>query len=97
MKKFRNSHWLRAATLIPNSAISCYHSANVCYQCKFLLSQCKFVLSHFAGKKPLRKKRILRQGSPNSGNISSKFEVNSTLILPVKCPLTKLENPSATF
>ena len=27
----------------------------------------------------------------NSGNFWLKFEVNSTLILPVKCPLTKLE------
>ena len=59
IKKFRNSDWLRAVRLIPNSAILCYHSANLCYhsanlcyQCKFLLSQCKFLLSHFGGKKP---------------------------------------------
>ena len=32
------------------------------------------------------------QITANSGNISLKFEVSSTLILPaVKCPLTKLE------
>ena len=48
-------------------------------QCNFLLSHCKFVLSHFGG------------GKKNSGSISLKFEVNSTLILPVKCPLTELE------
>ena len=84
MKKFRNSHWLRAATLIPNSAISCYHSANLCY--------------HILARKNLYgKSEYCGQSSPNSGNISSKFEVNSKLILPVKCPLTKLENPSATF
>ena len=31
------------------------------------------------------------QGSGNLANVSLKFEVNSTLILPVKCSLTKLE------
>ena len=62
-------------------------------QCNFVLSQCKcvlsvhisvitFVLSHFGRKIPSR------EGSVNT---LLKFEVNSTLILPVKCPLTKLE------
>ena len=31
------------------------------------------------------------KGSENLGNITFKFEVNSTLILPVKGPLTILE------
>ena len=60
MKKFRNSHWQRAARLIPNSAISCYHSANVCYQCKFLLSLCKFV---FTGKANIANKARQTQGT----------------------------------
>ena len=40
---------------------------------------------------PCGKNIAVCQGSANSVNISLKFEVNSTLILPVKCPLTKLE------
>ena len=31
MKTFRNSDWLRAVRLNPNSAILCYRSANLCY------------------------------------------------------------------
>ena len=45
MKKIRNSDWLRAVQLIPNSRQFC-----ACYQCKF-------VLPHFGvGKKPSRQK-----------------------------------------
>ena len=55
---------------------------------------CNFVLSVqiLAGKKPSREKQnMAAKSSSNSGNISLKFEVNSTLILPEKCRLNKLE------
>ena len=104
MKEFRNSDWLRAVWLIPNSAILCYHSANFCYhsandstnlyysRCKFLLWQCIFVLSHFGEKNIFPgKTNMAAKARKNTRNISLKFEVNSTLIIPVKCPLTELE------
>ena len=47
----------------------------------------------FCREKNIQGKNIYGgRGSANLGNISLKFEVNSTLILPVKCPLTKLED-----
>ena len=63
------------------------------YVCIYINSkQCKFVLSHFGGEKNLHgKNKYGGQGLANSGNISLKFEVNSTLLLPVKFPLTKPE------
>ena len=80
MKIFRKSDWMRAVQLISNSAINPK-------QCNFVLSQCKFVLSgDLHGKN-----KYGGQGSANSDNTSLKFEVNSTLILPVKYLLTKLE------
>ena len=86
MKKFRNSDWLSAVRLIPNSAIMCYHSANLC-----LVISANFCYHILAGKTLHGKNKYGGQGSANSANISLKFEVNSTLILPVKCSLTKLE------
>ena len=53
----------------------CYHSVN-----HILLGK------NFHGKN-----KYGGQGSGNLANVSLKFEVNSTLILPVKCSLTKLE------
>ena len=71
MKKIRNSDWLGAVRLIPNSAI-----LSMCY--------------HIWREKTLHgKNKYGSQGSANSGNISLKFEVNSTLILPVKSPLNE--------
>ena len=45
-------------------------------------------LSHFGQKKPSGGKQIWR---PSFGNISLKCEVDSIMILPGKCPLTKLD------
>ena len=83
MKKIRNSDWLGAVRLIPNSAILCYHSANMYHHSANL---CYHIL---AGKNLHGKNKYGGQGSANSGNISLKFEVNSTLILPVKSPLNE--------
>ena len=91
METVRNSDWLRAVRLIRNSANFCYHSANFCYQCKFVLSVQISVITFWREKTFTRKNKYGGQGSTNSVNISLKCEVNSTLILPVKCPLTKLE------
>ena len=93
MKKSRHSDCLRAVPINPK-------------QCNFVLSQCKHVLSvqicvisailsmcyHIWREKTLHgKNKYGSQGSANSGNVSLKFEVNSTLIFTVKCPSTKLE------
>ena len=80
MKKIHNSNSLREVRSILDSAILYYHSADLCY--------------HIQARRkpsPCGKNIAACQGSANSVNISLKFEVNSTLILPVKCPLTKLE------
>ena len=66
-------------------------SANFCYQCKLLLSVQTSVITFWREKNLHEKSKYGGEGSANSVNISLKCEVNSTLILPVKCPLTKLE------
>ena len=81
MKKIRNSNWPRAVRLIPF----------VLLQCKFVLSVQIYVITFWWGENIHGKNKYGGQGSANLGNISLKFEMNSTLILPVKCPLTKLE------
>ena len=77
-----------------NTAILCYYSTNLCCQYKFLLSQWKFVLSHFVGKKPSMhgKNKYGGKSSANSGNWF-RWNLKGILpwYLPVKCPLTKLE------
>ena len=85
MKKCRNSDWLRAVRLIPK-------------QWNFVLSVQIYVITvqiyviKFWREKILHgKNKYGGQHLANSGNISLRFEVNSTVTLPVKCPLTKLE------
>ena len=64
--------------LIPNSATLCYYNAHLCYHI-------------LAGNTLHGKNKYGGPGSANSVNISLKCEVHSTLILPVKYLLTKLE------
>ena len=50
------------------------------------------MLSHFGETNIFpRKTNVAAKARKNTRNFSLKFEVNSTLILPVKCPLTELE------
>ena len=78
MKKCRNSDWLRAVRLIPK-------------QWNFVLSVQIYVIKFWREKILHGKNKYGGQHLANSGNISLRFEVNSTVTLPVKCPLTKLE------
>ena len=57
-----------------------------------LSSRCYGDIEHIlAGKTLHGENKYGGPGSAKSVNISLKFEVNCTLILPAKCPLTKLE------
>ena len=71
---------MRELRLIPNSANFCYHIF------------CWWKSGGRGGGTFTAKPNMHGgEGSANSGNISLKFEVNSTLIFPVKYPLNALE------